>query len=60
MAYGLFREGRGGTIRKIKSRIGKPRTKRTKKLIVWHPQKKEILKWIKKWGTKSQKRKHLK
>lgn len=57
MAYGLFRKGRGGQIRKIKSRKGKPKLKN---LVVWDNTKKGILSWIKKWGTKSQKEKHLK
>lgn len=57
MAYALFRKGKGGQIRKIKPRKGKPRLKN---LIVWDYTKKGVKSWIKKWGNKSQKEKHLK
>lgn len=57
MSYGLFRKGKGGQIRKIKSRRGKPKLKN---MVVWATTKKQVLTWIKKWGTKSQKEKHLK
>jgi hypothetical protein len=57
MPYGLYRIGKGGTIRKI---TGNPRSKRNQKyLIVWDNRKKDIKSWIKKWGTKTQKQKHL-
>ena len=58
MAYGLYRKGKGGSLRKIS---GNPRTYVPQKnLIVWGKSKKEVKSWIKKYGTKTQKDKHLK
>lgn len=54
MAYALFRNGKGGIIRKIKSRSGKSRLKN---LVVWDKTKSGVLSWIEKWGTKAQKTK---
>lgn len=57
MPYALYRGGKGGTIRKI---TGDPRgAKNQRNLIVWDPTKKGVLKWIKEWGTNTQKIKHL-
>ena len=57
MPYGLYRKGKGGTLRKLK---GDPRGARNQKnLIVWDTTKKGVFKWIRKWGTDTQKIKHL-
>ena len=57
MAYGLYRKGKGGTLRKL---TGDPRGARNQKnIIVWDVTKKGVLDWIRKWGTQTQKMKHL-
>ena len=57
MPYALYRKGKGGTLRKVS---GNPRSiKNQKNLIVWDYTKKGVKSWVKKWGTKTQKRKHL-
>jgi len=57
MAYGLYRKGKGGTIKKIR---GNPRSPSNQKyMIVWDSTKKGVKSWIKEYGNKTQKRKHL-
>jgi len=56
MAYGIYKKSK--TIRKI---VGNPRSpSNQKKLIVWDDDEKGVKKWVKKWGTKTQKKKFLK
>ena len=56
--YGLYKKGTGGNIRKIK---GNPRSpKNLRDVIVWDNSKKGVKSWIKTYGTKTQKTKHLK
>ena len=57
MAYGLYRKGKGGVIKKIR---GNPRSPSNQKnLIVWAGRKGDVKSWIRQWGTKTQKEKHL-
>jgi len=57
MTYGLYKKGKGGTIKKIR---GNPRNQTNQKnMIVWNDSKKQVKSWIRKWGTKTQKIKHL-
>jgi len=57
LPYGLYRKGKGGSLKKIS---GNPRNKSNQKnLIVWDPTKKGVKSWIRKWGTGTQKKKHL-
>lgn len=52
MNYGLFKKS--GLIKKIS---GKPLTpKNQKNLIVWHPSKKQVISWVKDYGTLRQKK----
>jgi len=55
--YGLYRKGKGGSLKKI---YGNPRNNTNQKnLIVWDRTKKGVKTWIKDWGTKTQKDKYL-
>ncbi len=57
MAFGLYRKGKGGSLRKIQ---GNPRSKGNQKnIIVWEPTKKGVKGWIRSYGTHSQKKRHL-
>jgi hypothetical protein len=58
MAYGLYRTGKGGKLRKIRGNPRSPTNQRN--MIVWNSRKKGIKTWIRKWGTKTQKEKHIK
>jgi len=55
MAYAIYKKGR-----KIRKIIGNPRSiTNQKKMIVWDAKKSGVQKWVRKWGTKSQKKKYL-
>ena len=55
--YGLFRAGRGGVIRRINGNPRRPAI--TRKIVVWSPSKVRLKSWIREYGTKTQKNKHL-
>lgn len=57
MPYGLYRKGKGGTIRKVKGNPRSPTNQRN--LIVWDKTKKGVKTWIKEYGKKTHKEKHL-
>lgn len=57
MAYALYRGKNGGSIRAIS---GNPRNRSNQRgLVVWAPKKTEVKSWIRRWGTNTQKSKHL-